>query len=471
MQEQEEKMKNWKKLAAAGLAMIVLLTAVVFAAGEKKNSENTGSDLEIQMEVGSEIRDEQPSAHSATGATAVPAAEKAAPELSGEAEEESPFIGTWVCGRATVEIFLEKGEDEADPAKKAAAEADKAAAGVTEDAAVEKAETPAAESAAAPAAEEESSVLAETGAPAAAAEPVNPAKTGVPVSEEPAKTAETGSPAAEAPAKAGGTGASAAEENEEASGTAGTEAAAAGTTAEAPAKPETPAGDVYKVGIVWGSSYNEVCRWDYTCTLDKEGKVLSDPGTGIRTDIVFGAEGATETAKVVYSDGAAEFTIDQDGKLLWNDKKEDAAQDMAFERVSFYSEVPSAEDLADGFFRVIGSYGQGVSGTSLKEAIAACRAFGFAGTYDIMNVAEEELVQNLEVAWKSLKKQEQDTFSINYPGVISLVDSCLSDWKGARGLFEDAGVAKEMEMQLEDSQTRASWAELLAAFGKVNTGE
>ena len=29
-------MKNWKKLAAAGLAMIVLLTAVVFAAGEKK---------------------------------------------------------------------------------------------------------------------------------------------------------------------------------------------------------------------------------------------------------------------------------------------------------------------------------------------------------------------------------------------------------------------------------------------------
>ena len=52
-----------------------------------------------------------------------------------------------------------------------------------------------------------------------------------------------------------------------------------------------------------------------------------------------------------------------------------------------------------------------------------------------------------------------------------LVDSCLSNWKGTRGLFEDAGVAKEMEIHLEDSQTRASWAELLAAFGKVNTGE
>ena len=468
MQEQEEKMKNWKKLAAAGLAMIVLLTAVVFAAGEKKDSEKTGSNLEIQMDAGSETKDEQTSVHYTTGATAVPAAETAAPELPGEAEEESPFIGTWVCGRATVEILLEKGEDEADPARKAAAEADKAAAGVTEDAAVESAKTPEAESAAAPAAKEESSVLAETGAPSAAAEPVNPVKTGVPASEEPAKTAETGAPAAEEPAKAGGTGASAAEENKESSGTAGTEVAAA---AETPAEPETPAGDVYKVGIVWGSSYNEVCRWDYTCTLDKEGKVLSDPGTGIRTDIVFGAEGATETAEVIYSDGAAEFTINQEGKLLWNDKKEDAAQDMAFERVSFYSEAPSPEDLAEGFFRVIGSYGQGVSGTSLKEAIAACRAFGFAGTYDIMNVAEEELEQNLEAAWKSLKKQEQDAFSINYPGVISLVDSCLSNWKGARGLFEDAGVAKEMEMQLEDSQTRASWAELLAAFGKVNTGE
>ena len=145
-------MKNWKKLAAAGLAMIVLLTAVVFAAGEKKDSEKTGSNLEIQMDAGSETKDEQTSVHSATGATAVPAAETAAPELPGEAEEESPFIGTWVCGRATVEILLEKGEDEADPARKAAAEADKAAAGVTEDAAVACAKTPEAESAAAPAA-------------------------------------------------------------------------------------------------------------------------------------------------------------------------------------------------------------------------------------------------------------------------------------------------------------------------------
>ena len=51
-----------------------------------------------------------------------------------------------------------------------------------------------------------------------------------------------------------------------------------------------------------------------------------------------------------------------------------------------------------------------------------------------MNVAEEELEQNLEAAWKSLKKQEQDAFSINYPGVISLVDSCLSIGRSPRSL-------------------------------------
>ena len=75
-------MKNWKKLAAAGLAMIVLLTAVVFAAGEKKDSEKTGSNLEIQMDAGAETKDEQTSVHSATGATAVPAAETVIRKLS-----------------------------------------------------------------------------------------------------------------------------------------------------------------------------------------------------------------------------------------------------------------------------------------------------------------------------------------------------------------------------------------------------
>ena len=489
-------MRTWKKLLAAGLVTIVISSTLICVAAEQNDSEQTGAALQIQTETGEdtqEAKDVEISSVSATGMTAIPAAETADPELPEEEKEESPFIGTWVCGRATVEISLDKEEDETDPAKKAAAEADKAAAGVTgENAAEENAE--AAKTEAPAAVTEESAKAAETGAPAAATEEsAKAAETGAPAAapEESAKEAETGAPAAateesskaaetEAPAaateessKAAETGAPAAAE--EKAKAAGTETSAAEETSKAagtetPAA-ETPAGDVYKVGILWGSSYNEVCRWDYTCTLDKEGKILSDPGTGIRTDIVFGAEGVPETATVVFTDGSAEFTIDQEGKLLWNDKKEDAAQDMAFERVSFYSEAPSPEDLAEGFFRVIGSYGQGVSGTSLKEAIAACRAFGFAGTYDIMNVAEEELQQNLVTAWKSLKKEEQDAFSINYPGVISLVDSCLSNWEGARGLFEDAGVANEMKILLEDSRTRASWAELLAAFGKADTEE
>ena len=49
--------------------------------------------------------------------------------------------------------------------------------------------------------------------------------------------------------------------------------------------------------------------------------------------VVFNEKGEVETSEENYTDGAATFAINEDGKLTWTDAKEDAGLDMEFENV------------------------------------------------------------------------------------------------------------------------------------------
>ena len=87
---------------------------------------------------------------------------------------------------------------------------------------------------------------------------------------------------------------------------------------------------VYNVRVTWGASAFERAVWDYACTLDPATGALT--GKGRESVETYSEGGALTATEVLYTDGAATFTLDGD-HLLWNDAKEDVAQGMRFERV------------------------------------------------------------------------------------------------------------------------------------------
>ena len=89
----------------------------------------------------------------------------------------------------------------------------------------------------------------------------------------------------------------------------------------------------YRVFIEWSSSALEHTEWQYSCFYHEEDNTLVSMPFGLKTDVVY-TEGSDEPAYTdIYDDGQATFSLDEDGRLIWQDEKEDAGKDMHFERV------------------------------------------------------------------------------------------------------------------------------------------
>ena len=96
----------------------------------------------------------------------------------------------------------------------------------------------------------------------------------------------------------------------------------------------------YKVHIEWGSSAWEYTDWNYSCYYDPATNSLSGLPFGLRTDYVFDDAGNLLSATDVYDDGEADFRLDEEGYLIWEDHKEDAGAGMRFER----TDIPLEDD-------------------------------------------------------------------------------------------------------------------------------
>ena len=92
----------------------------------------------------------------------------------------------------------------------------------------------------------------------------------------------------------------------------------------------TEEGDAYRAFITWSNNYESRAEWDYTCVYDDMDKVMRCTGT--MSNVTYADDGISTDVEVLYEDGEAELSI-EDGKLLWNDMKENAADGMTFERV------------------------------------------------------------------------------------------------------------------------------------------
>ena len=86
----------------------------------------------------------------------------------------------------------------------------------------------------------------------------------------------------------------------------------------------------FRVYIEGSSSAAEKSTWEYNCLYNEEDStVASIFANGIRTDYVYDEKGE-ETFTTAYEDGAAVFSINEKGHLVWKDLKDDNGEDMEF---------------------------------------------------------------------------------------------------------------------------------------------
>ena len=204
--------------------------------------------------------------------------------------------------------------------------------------------------------------------------------------------------------------------------------------------------------------------WLYDgCSYDDISAGLSCEQIGVKSILTFDDEGKKTDTVVEFNDGAAAFVFNDEGGLVWTDFKEaPGTNELVFEPAEEFSLVPDVVDLAEGYFRAIAGVEQGTAGASLKLAQAAAEAADFAAAFELWDPDVELLRSNMLEAWESLTEEEQAAFDDNFVNVASLIDSCLNDWEANQGLFEDAGVAEDMEMLVFDPLNRLAWENLCA---------
>ena len=155
-------------------------------------------------------------------------------------------------------------------------------------------------------------------------------------------------------------------------------------------------------------------EWDYFCVYDEARKALVTSGEGYsstKTLITRDEEGSEVSREVAYSDGEAEFSINEDGKLVWKDAKEDAGAGAEFERIGWFADDFYSEHYTMTVFWDVEEEEDGTIHSGLRVQIdgfnentftswnyaAAYNAedntlSAFLGTMEVQEAADEALV-------------------------------------------------------------------------------
>lgn len=90
-------------------------------------------------------------------------------------------------------------------------------------------------------------------------------------------------------------------------------------------------GNAYRCIVSKYDGSSIVAKWTYSCEYDAaSGNVISDNRNN--KEILIGCDEEGEIYDTVYEDGAAVFSINSDGYLLWNDLKENAGSGLLFSK-------------------------------------------------------------------------------------------------------------------------------------------
>ncbi len=220
--------------------------------------------------------------------------------------------------------------------------------------------------------------------------------------------------------------------------------------------------EAFKCCLSWSGSASELARWEYDCYFD--GSSLYSFETGVCREITYepGEEEDTYTvtAETLYTDGAVSFTLTDEGKLLWNDYKEDRGDGMEFEHTERLLPLPTEQELNEELFAVVNSYAPGTAGASMGLAVASEGALRFCARHPLWCLDRDALAAAVSAARDGLSAEEQVHFSESLEAVAGMIEAARADWGGVSALFADAG-ANEMPGFLLDPMTLLSWDILL----------
>ncbi|MBQ5355149.1 MAG: S-layer homology domain-containing protein [Clostridia bacterium] len=213
----------------------------------------------------------------------------------------------------------------------------------------------------------------------------------------------------------------------------------------------------YEITIVWGDSASSSGEWSMKASFDPgTGKMAYENGT--MALVTYDETGKAVSSEERWNDAAGYFLFDADGKLTWDDSREERSREFSLERVVLpASSAPTAEELTESFFQVIGSIAPGTAGSSLRQAKAAADVMDFAAKRQIWTADNEALRANILAAWEAMSKDEQSAFDESFISVLSFMRDALADWETNKPVFEDAGVLELMEALRADPSAKLSW--------------
>ena len=86
---------------------------------------------------------------------------------------------------------------------------------------------------------------------------------------------------------------------------------------------------------VWINTWDETVEWDYSCLFDEADKTLKTDGSFENTKhvITIDEEGSEINQNLIYDYGEAVFSLNEDGKLIWDDQTEHAGEGHVFEKI------------------------------------------------------------------------------------------------------------------------------------------
>ena len=81
--------------------------------------------------------------------------------------------------------------------------------------------------------------------------------------------------------------------------------------------------------------------WQYACLYNEQNNTLEDGLFGSKNAITYDEDGSGkfEIGETVYEDGSAVFALDEQGRLIWRDGKEDAGRDARFTKIGRYDDT------------------------------------------------------------------------------------------------------------------------------------
>ena len=91
--------------------------------------------------------------------------------------------------------------------------------------------------------------------------------------------------------------------------------------------------DIVYCTVSWANSAFENVEWEYTAAFDEAVGGLATR-TGAKRVVIYGEDGEVASSEEEYTDGAANFALNDDGTLTWTDFKETPGEnETVFERV------------------------------------------------------------------------------------------------------------------------------------------